>query len=156
MSWSGYKLHLNIADCDVRVAALLSAASVHNSRAAIPLSLIRAQPVTNLHDVVDAATCSNDLRAYSRSLGHVPQIDHNPSKGPKIAFSPAKALRPNEHAVAERSNVRLKDEFGANHVMVQRATKVMGHLIFVVLVLSADPFAGTLIADTANRKRVPP
>ncbi|AWY01211.1 hypothetical protein A8139_15510 [Marinomonas primoryensis] len=38
-SWNGYKLHLDIADCGVPIAALLSSASMHDSRAAIPLSV---------------------------------------------------------------------------------------------------------------------
>jgi hypothetical protein len=35
-SWSGYKLHLDTADCGVPIAALLSSASMHDSLAAIP------------------------------------------------------------------------------------------------------------------------
>jgi hypothetical protein len=145
VSWNGYKLHLDTADCGVPVAALLSSASMHDSRAAIPLSLMSAQRVTNLYDVMDAAYCSGDLRAHSRSLGHVPLIDHNPRKGQKIEFTPAEAIRYNERTVAERSNARLKDEFGANHVMVRGATKVMGHLMFGVLALSADQLMRLLL-----------
>jgi hypothetical protein len=37
------------------IAARLSSASMHDSRAAIPLSLISAQRVTNFYDVMDAA-----------------------------------------------------------------------------------------------------
>ena len=35
---------------------------------------------------------------------------------------------------------KLKDEFGARHVYVQGPTKVMSHLMFGVLALSADQF----------------
>lgn len=63
VSWNGYKLHIDTADCGVPVAALLSSASMHDSRAAIPLSLISAGRVTNLYDVMDAAYCS--LRCMS-------------------------------------------------------------------------------------------
>ena len=138
VSWNGYKLHLDTADCGVPIAALLSSASMHDSRAAIPLSLISAQRVTNLYDVMDAAYCSFELHEHCRSLGHVPLIDHNPRKGEKEAFEPADAVRYNERTVAERSNARLKDEFGARCVRVQGGTKVMGHLMFGVLALSAD------------------
>ena len=51
VSWNGYKLHLDTADCGVPIAALLSSASMHDSRAAIPLSLISAQRVTNLYPI---------------------------------------------------------------------------------------------------------
>jgi len=138
VSWNGYKLHLDTADCGVPIAALLSSASMHDSLAAIPLSLISARRVTNLYDVMDAAYCSAELRAHSRSLGHVPLIDHNPRRGEKIAFAPHEAIRYHERTAAERSNARLKDEFGRNTLRVQGASKVMSHLMFGVLALSAD------------------
>ncbi len=138
VSWNGYKLHLDTADCGVPISALLSSASMHDSRAAIPLSLISKERVTNLYDVMDAAYCSLDLHEHCRSLNHVPLIDHNPRGGEKEAFEPADAIRYNERTVAERSNARLKDEFGGNHVRVQGGTKVMSHLMFGVLALSAD------------------
>jgi len=136
-SWNGYKLHLDTADCGVPISALLSSASVHDSRACIPLALMSQQRVSNLYDVMDAAYCSKDLREHSSSLGHVPLIDHNPRGGEKIEFCPAQAVRYNERTVAERSNARLKDEFGARNLMVKGASKVMGHLMFGVLALSA-------------------
>ena len=138
ISWNGYKLHVDTADCGVPVAALLSSASMHDSRAAIPLSLISADRVTNLYDVMDAAYCSVVLHEHSRSLNHVPLIDHNPRGGEKEAFDPADALRYNERTVAERTNARLKDEFGGNTLRVQGATKVMSHLMFGILALAAD------------------
>ena len=138
ISWNGYKLHLDTADCGVPISALLSSASMHDSRAAMPLSRISAARVTNLYDLMDAAYCSQEIREDSRSLGHVPLIDHNPRKGTKIEFDPAAAIRYNERTAAERSNARLKDEFGGNHIMVKGASKVMSHLMFGVLVLSAD------------------
>jgi hypothetical protein len=138
VSWNGYKLHLDTADCGVPIAALLSSASMHDSLAAIPLSLISAERVTNLYDVMDAAYCSAEIRDHSRSLGHVPLIDHNPRRGEKIEFAPAEAIRYNERTVAERSNARLKDEFGGKTLMVKGDVKVMSHLMFGVLTLSAD------------------
>jgi hypothetical protein len=106
--------------------------------AAIPLSLISAERVTSLYDLMDAAYCSSELRAHSKSLGHVPLIDHNPRRGEKIEFSPAEALRYNERSAAERSNARLKDEFGGRNIRVKGHTKVMAHLMFGILALSAD------------------
>lgn len=107
-------------------------------RAAIPLSRISAARVTNLYDVMDAAYCSLELHEHCRSLGHVPLIDHNRRGDPKIECEPSDALRYNERAVVERSNARLKDEFGARSVRVTGPIKVMSHLMFGVLVLSAD------------------
>jgi hypothetical protein len=137
-SWNGYKLHLDTADCGVPISALLSSASMHDSQAAIPLSRMTADRVTNLYDVMDAAYCSKELREDSRALGHVPLIDHNPRGGEKIEFDPAESVRYNERTVAERMNARLKDEFGGNNIWVKGNTKVMSHLMFGVLVLTAD------------------
>lgn len=138
VSWNGYKLHLDTADCGVTISALLSSASMHDSRAAIPLSLISAARVTNLYDVMDAAYCSTVLHEHSRSLNHVPLIDHNPRGGVKEDFDPADAIRYSERTVAERSNGRLKDDFGGETIRVQGATKVMSHLMFGILALAAD------------------
>lgn len=138
VSWNGYKLHIDTADCGVPVAALLSSASMHDSQAAIPLSRLTAARVTNLYDVMDAAYCSAELRAHCKDLGHVPLIDHNPRGGEKIEFDPAEAVRYNERTVAERMNARLKDEFGGNNIWVKGNTKVMSHLMFGLLVLTVD------------------
>ncbi|MGH8716373.1 MAG: transposase [Burkholderiales bacterium] len=137
-SWNGYKLHLDTADCGVPVSAILTSASTHDSRAAVPLALLTASRVTNLYDLMDAGYCSEELRAHSRSLGHVPLIDHNPRRGEKKQFEPHEAQRYHERTQAERANGRLKDEFGARFVRVQGAMKVMSHLMFGVLVLSVD------------------
>jgi hypothetical protein len=138
IAWNGYKLHIDTADCGVPISALLTSASVHDSRAAVPLSLMSAQRVTSLYDVMDAGYCSVELQEHSRSLGHVPLIDHNPRGGLKDEFEPADAIRYRERTVAERSNARLKDEFGGRNIMVKGASKVMSHLMFGVLALSAD------------------
>jgi len=138
VSWNGYKLHLDTADCGVPVAAILASASMHDSQAAIPLSHMTAARVTSLYDVMDAAYCSTELRAHCKDLGHVPLIDHNPRGGEKIEFDPAETVRYNERTVAERMNARLKDEFGGNHIWVKGNAKVMSHLMFGLLVLTVD------------------
>ena len=137
-SWNGYKLHLDTADCGVPISALLTSASTHDSRTAVPLALMTADRVTNLYDLMDAAYCSETLREHSRSLGHVPLIDHNPRGGEKKPFEHHEALRYNERTQAERANGRLKDEFGGRYVRVRGSVKVMSHLMFGVLVLSID------------------
>lgn len=78
------------------------------------------------------------MRKHSQNLGHVALTDHNPRRGEKIEFPPAEAIRYNERTVAERSNARLKDEFGGNSIMVKGDAKVMAHLMFGVLALTAD------------------
>lgn len=139
-SWNGYKAHIDTADCGVPISVLVTSASMHDSRAAIPLSLISAQRVTNLYDVMDAAYCSAEIHEHCRELGHVPLIDHNPRGGAKEEFEPADAIRYNERTAAERTNARLKDEFGGRNVRVRGHDKVSSHLMFGILALSADQF----------------
>mgnify|MGYP003758154265 CR=1 FL=1 len=126
VSWNGYKLHIDTADCAVPVSAMLSSASMHDSLAAIPLSRITAKRVDSLYDLMDAAYCSLDLHEHCRALGHVPLIDPND------------AIRYRERSSVERTNGRLKDEFGGRNVMVKGAKKVFSHLTFGLLVLSVD------------------
>jgi hypothetical protein len=138
VSWNGYKLHIDTADCGVPVSAILSSASMHDSLAAIPLSRISAKRVDSLYDLMDAAYCSLDLHEHCRELGHIPLIDHNPRQGIKEAMDPNDAIRYRERSGVERTNGRLKDEFGGRNVMVKGASKVFSHLMFGLLVLSVD------------------
>jgi hypothetical protein len=144
-SWNGYKLHVDTADCGVPISALITSASVHDSQAAVPLSLMTADRVTNLYDLMDAAYCSQELRVHSRALGHVPLIDHNPRGGQKHPFAPHQAQRYKERTQAERTNARLKDEFGGRHLRVRGGVKVMSHLMFGLLALTADQIMRLLL-----------
>lgn len=83
-----------------------------------PVSLISAQRLTNLFNVMDSAYCSLEIQEHCRSLGHVPLIERNRRGGDKEPFEPADARRHSVRAGAERTNARLKDEFGGRHVRV--------------------------------------
>jgi len=137
-SWRGYKLHLDTACCGVVISAILTGAAVHDSRVALPLSIISGQRVDYCYELMDAAYCSTVIRDFVSSQGRVALIDHNPRSGEKIEFSPAQAQRYNTRTGAERANARLKDEFGARHVQVRGNPKVMSHLMFGVVALCAD------------------
>ena len=100
--------------------------------------LMSAQRVTNCYGLMDAAYCSDLLREHSRSLGLVPLIDHNPRRGEKIEFSPCEAQRYKERSQAERTNARLKDDYGGRRIRVKGHEKVMSHLMFGILALTAD------------------
>lgn len=137
-SWNGYKLHLDTADTGIVISALLTSASVHDSQTAIPLSLMSHERVRSCYDLMDAAYCSDTIRSHSKNLGHVALIDHNPRGGEKREFDPAEAERYKGRTQAERTNARLKDEYGARTMYVQGPAKVMSHLMFGVLALSVD------------------
>src|SRR6266576_1911759 len=137
-SWRGYKLHLDTACCGVIISAVLTGAAVHDSRVALPLSIMSSQRVVALYELMDAAYCSAAIRGFVTSQGRVPLIDHNPRSGEKIEFAPHEAQRYKTRSGAERANARLKDEFGARDVQVRGASKVMSHLMFGVVALCAD------------------
>ena len=87
------------------MSALLTRAAVHDSQTAIRLPRMRQSRVTTCYDLMDAAYCSEEIRNHSRSLGHVPLIDHHPRGGDKIAIDPAQRQRYRELA---RPNARMR------------------------------------------------
>jgi hypothetical protein len=137
VSWTGYKLHLDVIDGDIPVSAILSSASLHDSQASIPLAQMTAQRVTSLYDLMDAAYDAKEIHAFSRQQGHVPIIDPNPRGGEKTPMAPATVRRFKQRSSAERVNSQLKDNFGALFVRVRGAAKVMCHLMFGVLACAA-------------------
>ena len=145
ISWKGYKLHLDTACCGVVISAVLTGAPVHDSRVALPLSIISAQRVDACYELRDAAYCSTVIREEIQAAGRVPLIDHNPRNGEKIEFAPHEAQCYKTRSGAERCNARLKDEFGARHVQVRGPVKVMSHLMLGVVALCADQFTRLLV-----------
>ncbi len=136
-TWTGYKLHLDTVDGDFPVSAVLTGASVHDSQVAIPLAQMTAQRVTSLYDLMDSAYDAPPIHAFSRQLGHVPIIDPNPRRGVKIPLAPAQAQRFRERSAAERVNSLLKERYGGRWVRVRGAVKVMCHLMFGLVALTA-------------------
>jgi len=136
-SWIGYKLHLDTIDGDIPVSALLTSASVHDSQVAIPLAQMTAARLTSLYDLMDSAYDAPQIHAFSAQLGHVPLIDHNPRGGEKIPFAPAQAQRFKQRSASERVNSLLKERYGGRWVRVRGAAKVMCHLMFGLVALTA-------------------
>jgi len=151
-NWIGYKLHLDVADGDIPISAILTSASLHDSQVAIPLATLTAGRVTNLYDLMDSAYDAPEIKAKSVALGHVPIIDAHPRSVPggkeavaaealarrTAGYRPAEEVRYNGRSAAERVNGGLKDDFGARHVRVRGNPKVFCHLMFGVLALTID------------------
>ena len=93
--------------------------------------------VTNLYDLMDAAYDSPEIHSFSKSLDHVPIIDHNPRRGEKILMDPATKSRFAERSSSERVNTHLKDNYGGRTIRVKGASKVMAHLMFGLLSITA-------------------
>src|SRR5665811_951972 len=89
--------------------------------------------------LMDSAYDSESIQQYSRGLGHVPIIDSQARRfKPALPMLPHEANRFRERTTVERVNARLKDEFGGRSVRVRGALKVMVHLMFGILALTAD------------------
>jgi len=137
-SWIGYKLHLDCIDGDIPVSAILTSASLHDSQVAIPLAQMTSERITNLYDLMDSAYDCPQIKCFSQKLGHVPIVDHNPRRGgEKIQMDPATKARFAERTAAERVNSNLKDNYGGRNIRVKGAEKVITHLMFGVIALTA-------------------
>ena len=160
--WRGYKLHLDVADGQIPISALLTGASVHDSQAAIPLMTMSSQRVTYLYELMDSAYDARAIREHSLQLGHRPITDH-PKRRRKVGeykvplrqnsrswkrvietetraeeMTWAEQDRFAERTMVERVFSRLKDEFGARIIRVRGARKIMAHLMFGVLALTVN------------------
>lgn len=137
-SWKGYKLHLDVLDGDIPVSALLSSASLHDSQAAIPLAQMSRERIHTLYDLMDAAYDAPQIRQFSEQIGHVAIIDSNPRRGEKKEMAPHQAQRYKQRSSVERVNSNLKDNYGGRFVRVRGAKKVMTHLMFGLIALTAS------------------
>jgi hypothetical protein len=72
-SWIGYKLHLDVADGDIPISAVLTSASLHDSQAAIPLATMTASRVINLYDLMDSAYDLKLTLELARQLINTPR-----------------------------------------------------------------------------------
>ena len=97
-----------------------------------------SERVTSLYDLMDSAYDAPQIYEISRRLGHVPIIDHNKRRGEKREMSPAEKIRYNERSTAERVNSNLKDNYGGNNLRVRGHAKVLAHLMFGIIALTAN------------------
>jgi hypothetical protein len=91
-----------------------------------------------LYDLLDSAYDAPEIHRFSRDLGPMPLIDPNPrrSQSPR-RLDPAEQRRFAERSTAELVNSNLKDNYGGTFVRVHGAAKVMCHLMFGLLALTA-------------------
>ena len=151
-TWIGYKLHLDVADGQIPISCILTSASLHDSQAAIPLARLTAQRVTHLYDLMDSAYDAQSIHEQIRGLGQIPIIDAHPRRDSAqkeelqaeakrrklLNFNYAEDVRYRERTTVERVNARLKDEFGGRMIRVRGNAKVMCHLMFGIVALTAD------------------
>jgi hypothetical protein len=151
-SWIGFKFHLDAADGQTPISCILTSASTHDSQVALPLTAMTSQRIINLYDLMDAAYDAPIIRNCSNSLGNVAIIDINTRRNMKLKEElRAEArrcellhfVRPEGCRYKERTNVErvyacLKDEFGGRMIQVRGYAKVLAHLMFGIMALTAD------------------
>lgn len=135
--WKGYKLHMAVADGGVPLCAVLTSASTHDSQVAIPLMQMGSGRAAVLYDLADSAYDAGLVGGYSRSLGHVPIIEPSGRNGKARRMDPAERARYRERTSVERAFSSFKDNYGGRSVRVRGAAKVMAHLMFGVVALTA-------------------
>ena len=122
------------------------------TRFAIPLIAMTSQRVDYLYDLMDNAYAAAAIESYSRNLGHCPIITpsdrHAPGRNAERAAERKRLARfgfetPEDHhfrqrTAAERVAGRLKDDFGASMIRVRGHAKVLCHLGFALLALTAE------------------
>jgi hypothetical protein len=135
--WKGYKLHLDVTDFGLPVTAVLTGANVYDNQVAIPMEKITEQKVQHLYSLMDSAYDASAIRTYITSRERVPIIDFNRRRGPKKELAPAEQQRYNIRSTVERSNSHLKDWLFGKALYVKGPDKVMQHLMFGIIVLTA-------------------
>ena len=152
--WRGYKLHIAVADGDIPIAACLTSASVHDSRAAIPLMQKADEAALSLYDLEDAAYDAGEIRDFSEANGHVPIIDSNPRRGGAkpdcrgerfVRIIPAEKVRFRNRSGVERVNGHLHDAHGGRTVRVRGHEKVFFHLMLGLLVIAVEQAAAAML-----------
>jgi hypothetical protein len=136
--WKGFKLHLDVGDGGIPLAALLTSAKVHDSQVALPLEEMTSRRVTSLYSLMDSAYDAKENRQFTSKKNKIALIDPHNRQGQCNFLDPAARRRFKERTTVERVFSRLKDSYGARFVRVHDPPKVMAHLMFGVLALTAE------------------
>lgn len=149
--WKGYKLHSNVDDNGIPLAAILTSASCNDCEVAIPLAVKTNKVAFNLYDLMDAAYDYPEIIEHSKSLGHVPIIDKCPhnlaqkkekedeEKRKKIInFQTAEDKRYAGRWPKESFNAFYKDYCGGHRIYYRGYIKVSCHVFFGILTGTAS------------------
>ena len=146
-TWRGYKLHVSCADGDIPLAAFLSSANLHDSKAMIPMMQKVSENFDYFYDLADAGYDAAEIRQASIDMQHVPIIDRNPRRGEKnvddrggrmVNIIDATTRRYFVRSGIERVFSHLHEAHGGKFVRVRGNKKVFLHLMFGLIVVTAE------------------
>lgn len=148
--WKGYKLHAAVDDNCIPLAVIVTAASLNDCEAAIPLMSKANLVARNFYYLMDAAYDHPEIKECSISLQRIPLIDPCPSNAAKkiekeaekerkktLNFETAQDKRYNERFPKERFNASYKDYNGGNNIFYKGHSKVSCHVMFGALTFAA-------------------
>lgn len=142
--WTGYKLHVDVADDGFPLAAATTAASVHDSQVAIPLMKKTHERAQCCYNLMDKAYVGDPILAMAQRLGIVCVIAPKDTVARKaVPLSADKRLRFQARTTVERFFSALKDNYGADRIRVKGHLKVHFHLMTCLLA-----YAATLLLRT--------
>jgi len=84
--WRGYKLHLDVANGQIPISPLLTAASVYDSQVAIPLMEMSSNHVTYLSDIMDSAYDAATIRQANTDANTSRSSIQTPGRRAKRSF----------------------------------------------------------------------
>lgn len=140
--WWGHKLHLDVADGDIPVTALLSSASLHDSQVAIPLERLSNLRLKSKMTLMDSAYDSENIRSFIKNQGKEALI--NPAKRhPQVYYLSEEERKIYEQrSSVERVFGHLKDNFGGRFVRVKGPQKVFTHLMMGICAITVLKIIG--------------
>jgi hypothetical protein len=132
------KLHPDVTDTGFPLTAIVTGASVHDSRLAIPMEQLTEKKVPFCYSLMDSAYDCDAIDGFIRGRGRIPVIEPNKRKdGDRPPLDPAKKERYKIRTTVERANSRLKDSLIPRSIYVKGYRKVSFVLMTAVICLTA-------------------
>jgi len=135
--WRGYKLHADWSDEGIPVSYLVTSASMHDSQASIPLTIMSSKRTQYLYELMDAGYDVVQIQTMSERHNHAPIIKPNNRRSKvKRVLESYRARRYRIRSVAERGFGALKDDFRIEGSRFRGDAKVKAHIGFAMVVLT--------------------
>lgn len=135
--WRGYKLHADFSDEGIPISFMVTAASVHDSQVAIPLTLRSSSRATYFYELMDAGYDMSEIKTISKNCNHASIIKPNNRRSKiKRELDPASARRYRIRTTAERGFSELKDNYGIEKSRFRGHAKIKTHIGFSIIILT--------------------